>query len=272
MQSDAIHIFREKVWEYFDHAGRHDLPWRQPEPDGSFDPYKILVSEIMLQQTQAGRVIPKYNEFLRRFPDVSVLAAAQQGDVLRAWNGLGYNRRAKFLHRAATMIHDEFNGTVPRSVEQLARLPGVGRNTAGAIAAYAYNFPVVFIETNIRTVFIHEFFADAETVPDAELIPLVEGALDREHSREWYWALMDYGTHLKQAVGNLSRRSKHYVKQSAFEGSVRQLRGRVLRVLHDAELTSQELADRIDDERLEAVLESLATEGLIHRRDNRYRL
>jgi A/G-specific adenine glycosylase len=217
--------FQELVWNYYHDFGRHDLAWRQPEPDGSFDPYKIMVSELMLQQTQVQRVITKYKEFLALFPDVASLAQAQLGDVLRVWMGLGYNRRAKFLHQSATMVMADFGSVFPTDTAQLVKLPGVGINTAGAIASYAYNQPVVFVETNIRTVIIHHFFNDHTGIADKDILKLVEQTLDHEHPREWYWALMDYGSYLKQTVGNVSRQSKTYAKQSTFAGSKRQIRG-----------------------------------------------
>lgn len=250
--------FIETVWDYYHEHGR-DLPWRQPEPDGTFDPYKIMVSEVMLQQTQVARVIPKYEAFLAQFPSLQSLSAASLADVIKAWSGLGYNRRAKFLWQAAQAIGAPF----PDTREGLSALPGIGMNTAGAILAYAYNQPVVFVETNIRTVYIHHFFADRTDVHDKELLPFIEKTLDREMPREWYWALMDYGVFLKSTVGNMSQNSKHYTKQSTFQGSKRQIRGEVLRQLRDGPLEVSKLHERIPDERLTAVLQDLASEKLI---------
>lgn len=254
--------FRKVVWEYYQAQGRHDLPWRQPETDGTFDPYKILVSEIMLQQTQVGRVIPKFQEFLEKFPSFTALANAPLGEVLKSWNGLGYNRRAKFLWQAASMVMQEYDGRLPEQLDQLVKLPGVGQNTAGAILAYAYNTPVVFIETNIRTVFIHHFFSTVNEVTDKEIIALVAKTLP-DNPRGWYWALMDYGSHLKQTVGNLNQQSRQYTKQSAFHGSRRQIRGKVLRLLAEGGYTRQQLARDIPDDRLPDVLADLTKEGLI---------
>lgn len=260
--------FLEVLWDYYAKHGREGLLWRQPEPNGSFDPYKIMVSEIMLQQTQVNRVTPKYIEFLARFPNVQTLAAAELGDVLRVWQGLGYNRRAKFLWQAAQKIaeQEEF----PSKLEDLIALPGIGVNTAGAILAYAYNQPVVFIETNVRTAYIHHFFADKDGIHDKEIAELVTQTLVREHTREFYWALMDYGSYLKTAVGNLNKASKHYAKQAAFQGSKRQVRGAVLRALGVAAQTQAELAEQIADERLPRVLDELVAEGLISRQNNSY--
>lgn len=264
--------FQTIVWEYYRHQGRHDLPWRQPEADGSFDAYKIMVSEVMLQQTQVSRVIPKYQDFIKQFPDVKHLAAAEQGEVLRVWSGLGYNRRAKFLHLAAKEIDTHYGGMVPATADELVQLPGIGPNTAGAILAYAFNRPVTFIETNIRSVFIHHFFEQQASVTDRAILELVQQTLDVQRPREWYWALMDYGVYLKQSVRNPSTRSRHYAKQSRFQGSRRQLRGQILRLLSDRSYTQSALTNTINDERLPTVLGELLNEHLIQQQGTRYYL
>lgn len=263
--------FQETVWNYYHRNGR-DLPWRRGGKDGSFDPYKILVSEIMLQQTQAQRVIPKFLAFVEEFPTVQSLAASPLANVLTLWNGLGYNRRAKYLWQAAHEIVTVHKSKMPSDVMKLITLPGVGANTAGAIIAYSYNKPVVFIETNIRTVFIYHFFEGQEAVPDTAILPLVKQSLDHENPREWYWALMDYGSYLKQTKGNHGRYSKHHVKQSRFEGSRREIRGLVVKALTKQPLTKAQLARDIVDSRLEGVLQDLVSEGLIQRYKNNYRL
>jgi A/G-specific adenine glycosylase len=262
--------FQNTVWAYYLSQGRHDLPWRLSEAGGSFDAYKIMVSEVMLQQTQVSRVIPKYHDFIEKFPDVRHLKVAPQGEVLRAWSGLGYNRRAKFLHLAATEIVNHYDGVMPSTSRELIQLPGIGANTAGAIVAYAFNQPAVFIETNIRSVFIHHFFAGQATVADTAIVELVQQTLDQDQPREWYWALMDYGAYLKQTVPNPNTRSKHYSKQSQFQGSWRQLRGQVLRLLSDHAYSKTLLSNTIDDERLPLVLRELLDENLIQRQGNRY--
>jgi A/G-specific adenine glycosylase len=261
--------FRRQVRAYYRLHGRHDLPWRQPEPDGSFDPYKILVSEAMLQQTQVGRVIPKFNSFIKQFPDAATLARASLGDVLRAWNGLGYNRRAKFLHEAAQQIVDQYGEGFPANSQELVKLPGVGPNTAGAILAYAFNRPAVFVETNIRTAYIHHFFAGQTAVEDRVVLAALTRTLPKSGIRVWYWALMDYGTFLKQAVGNLNRASRSYAKQTKFAGSKRQIRGQVIRLLSERPYSSKELQIAIDDERLAVVLAGLTDEGLIRKAGQR---
>ena len=261
--------FIETVWDYYAHHGRHDLPWRIPEADGSFNPYKIVVSELMLQQTQVARAIPKYAAFLTRFPSARALAEAELGDVLRAWQGLGYNRRAKFLWQAAQRVVEW--GAFPHTVADLMRLPGVGANTAGAIAAYVFNQPAVFVETNIRSVYMYHFTRDDHIVSDDFIRDAVARTLDSEHPREFYWALMDYGTYLKTKVRN-NQQSKHYVKQSAFHGSKRQVRGQVLRLLSAQAYTSKQLAAAISDERLLLVLTELKQEGLIMQKKRTYHL
>lgn len=262
--------FKELIKRFYREKGR-DLPWRHPDSSG-FDPYKILVSEIMLQQTQVSRVIDKYHTFLEIFPTVATLGTADLGDVLRVWNGLGYNRRAKYLWQAAGMVSGDFQGVFPTDVSELTKLPGVGTNTAGAICVYAYNQPELFIETNVRTVYIHHFFEDAAVVADAEITPLLAATLDRTNPREFYWGLMDYGSHLKKEVGNATRRSKHFTIQSTFEGSRRQIRGAVLRYLKERACTSNQLHQYISDQRLDSVLDDLVHEGLVIKTGRTYRL
>lgn len=272
MDRAVISSFQKTVLAYYDQSGRHDLPWRLPEADGSFDPYKIVVSELMLQQTQVGRVIPKFAAFIAAYPTVRSLARAPLGDVLTLWSGLGYNRRAKFLWQTAGEVVGRFGGVFPQTAAQLVTLPGIGANTAGAIVAYAYNQSVVFIETNVRTVFIHHFFADKSGVADAELTPFIAASIPDGMARTWYWALMDYGTYVKQTVGNVSRASRSYTKQSAFHGSRRQIRGMVLRLLTSGPHPYAALEKAIADERLTGVLEDLSREGLLEKNDDVYQL
>lgn len=262
--------FLETLWDYYAKSGRTELPWRLPGADGTFDPYKIMVSELMLQQTQVARVVPKYEAFLLRFPTVTALAESDLADVLRIWQGLGYNRRAKFLWQAVRSIQEL--GSFPSTLEMLVKLPGVGVNTAGAIMAYAHNKPVIFIETNVRTVYIHHFFQDRIDVADKEIGRLVDQTLDRTNPREFYWALMDYGSYLKSSVGNLNKASKHYTKQSKFHGSRRQIRGKIIRLLGERPHTMLELDTAMADERQPAVLRELLAEGMIRQTDGTYHL
>ncbi len=259
--------FVERVRAHHETSGRDALPWRQ-----TTDPYRILVSEVMLQQTQVSRVVPKYESFIDAFPTVGALAEAPIERLLAVWQGLGYNRRALALKHAAGVIVTEHDGEVPRTLEELTALPGIGHATAAQILAFAFDIGVPFIETNIRAVYLHEFFQGAEDVPDAAIMPLVAATMDHEHPREWFWALLDYGTHLKSRLPNPSRRSRHHVRQGRFEGSNRQLRGRLL-----AELTARAgmgaigavgVADLaattgFEPERVSIALEALQSEGFV---------
>ena len=250
--------FQELVWDQARLLFR-EMPWRQDTR-----PYYVLVSEIMLQQTQVDRVVPKFTAFIEAFPDISVLAKAPLAEVLRLWTGLGYNRRAKFLHEAAKMITNEYNGRFPETVETLMTLPGVGVNTAGAIMAYSFNLPVIFIETNVRTVYFHHFFSDNELVSDKELREVVTRTTDTEHPREWYWAIMDYGSYLKrQGVGRIDK-SKHYKKQSALKGSVREVRGLIIKALAVGDMTEPVLRALMpEDDRFDGALTGLLRDGLV---------
>ncbi len=236
-----------------------DMPWRRDTR-----PYYVLVSELMLQQTQVARVIPKFEVFMAQFPDIAALATAPLADVLRLWTGLGYNRRAKYLHQAARQLMAEHKGEMPADYELLKKLPGIGPGTAGAIMAYAFNQPVIFIETNVRTVYFHYFFEPDTKVSDGELVPLIEATIDTEHPREFYWALMDYGTWLKQNVKKNTSQSVHYKKQSKFKGSTREVRGQIVRVLGEGDMTLEDLQRNISfDERFRPALEGLLGDGLI---------
>jgi A/G-specific adenine glycosylase len=216
----------------------------------------------MLQQTQVPRVVPKFSEFIERFPDASALAAAPLSDVLAAWSGLGYNRRAKFLWQAAGAI--VARGGFPDTIEDLVTLPGIGPNTAGAILVYAFNKPALFIETNIRSVILHHFFAKRDdTVRDSEIATILEQMTPARSPRTWHWALMDYGTHLKATHGGQLHKVHGYKKQSAFQGSRRQIRGRVLKLLLEGKHSTEELEALIADTRLPDVLTALKNESLI---------
>lgn len=245
-----------------------DMPWRRDTR-----PYYVLVSELMLQQTQVPRVIPKFEAFIAEFPDIEALAKASLADVLRQWSGLGYNRRAKYLYEAAKQVLAEYGGEMPNDYEQLKKLPGIGPGTAGAIRAYAFNQPVVFIETNVRTVYFHCFFEPSEKVSDAQLMPLVAATIDRGNPREFYWALMDYGTWLKQHARPSTSQSLHYKKQSKFKGSVREVRGQIVRVLGEGGVPLVELKTRVTiDERFTPALEGLLSDGLIVKTNNIFHL
>jgi len=267
LTSAQIRAFRKKVYAYYDREGR-DLPWRK-----NLNTYRVLVSEVMLQQTQVVRVIEKYREFLAAFPDFSALARAPLAKLLQVWQGMGYNRRALALRALAQKVVDDHRGKLPSEPERLLALPGIGKYTAGAVAAFAFNKPVVFMDTNIRRVFIHEFLLDRDGIHDDELAPLVLQALDAGNPRKWYNALMDYGTMLKREQINPNQRSVHYTRQSPFENSNRQVRGRIVKVLvKESPLSEARIVKRtgVDAERVKKNLVQLEKEGFIKRKGKTY--
>ncbi len=226
LSSHDIRLFRKTVGKYYREYGR-DLPWRRTR-----NPYRILISEFMLQQTQVERVIPKYRAFSKQFPNFGALDRASLAEVLMAWQGLGYNRRALMLKKSAARVVRDYQGKLPADPKLLDELPGIGKGTAGAIAAFAFQVPASFIETNIRRVFLFFFFRNEKDVPDADILDLISQTLDAKNPAEWYYALMDYGAMLgRREKENPNRRSRHYTKQSRFEGSDRQLRGKILRMV-----------------------------------------
>jgi len=256
------------VWDHSKAHGRHALPWR-----ATTDPYKVLVSEIMLQQTQVERVIPYYQAWLKRFPNVSSLAQAPLSDVLRLWQGLGYNRRAKNLHAAAKAIAK--GGAFPKTVSELEALPGIGPYTAKAVAAFAYNQDVTFVETNIRTVITHHFFPQKKIVEDREIEAVLSKALPKGKSREWYGALMDYGSHLKRSGIKLNAKAKGYTKQSRFEGSARQARGMILKALVKGGRSGEFLVDLLGTKRrmqMKSQIAILTKEGMVELSKGKFRL
>ena len=262
-----VRAFQKEIYQYYDTQGR-DLPWRSKPT-----PYRVLVSEIMLQQTQVERVLEKYKEFLAAFPDFKALASAPLPKLLRIWQGMGYNRRALALKALAQTVVSEHDGRLPKDPEKLITLPGIGPYTAGAIAAFAFNLPVVFMDTNIRRVYIHAFFQDRENIHDDELTPLVERTMDTADPRKWYNALMDYGTMLKQKHVNPNRKSAHYTRQSPFENSNRQVRGKILKVLVAGPgLSAPQIVKmtNMDPERVKANLAKLTEEGFIKKKGIKY--
>jgi A/G-specific adenine glycosylase len=260
LSSAEVRRFQKEVYDHYK-LHRRKLPWRE-----THDPYKILLSELMLQQTQVKRVIEKYEQFLRRFPDIVSVANAPLRAILEQWQGLGYNRRSLALKELAAIVVDRYGGRIPSAIEALKALPGVGGATAGAVCAFAFNRPSVFIETNIRSVFIHRFFRNRRTVTDREILPLIAQTLDEKKPREWYYALMDYGVALKEQHTNPSRRSAHYTRQSPFEGSLRQVRGKIIKtVVAQPGISEAALIRAIgrDTKVVRQALEQLRQEGFI---------
>jgi|JI10StandDraft_1071094.scaffolds.fasta_scaffold141461_2 A/G-specific adenine glycosylase len=264
-----IKKFQDVVWNYYHTSGRDGLPWRK-----SINAYRVWVSEIMLQQTQVDRVVGFFDAWIKIFPTVKDLAQASQIDVLKQWKGLGYNSRAIRMKQAAQLIIEKYKGKFPTDYNELQKLPGIGPYTAGAICAFVSNQPIVLIETNIRRVFIHHFFNDTPDVHDDEVLELVKKTMDTENPREWYWALMDYGSFLGRTLNikgkkyNPNVQSKHYTKQSKFEGSDREIRSNILRVLleNNSSIQKNKLAKEIkkfsnDSERIEKILNKMKKDG-----------
>lgn len=263
----SVRSFRNIIYRHY-HENPRKLAWRM-----TANPYRILVSEIMLQQTQVERVSGKYGEFIKTFPSFKSLARASLRDILEVWQGMGYNRRAVALKKIAETVVSDFRGKLPSSEHELIELPGIGRYTASAILAFAFNKPTVFIETNIRRVFIHFFFQERALVRDSEILPLVEKTLDRSNPREWYYALMDFGVMLKTKTENPNKRSAHYRKQSPFQGSNRQVRGMILSLLlRKPEITESEIVRELksDPERTKENLTALQNEGFVGRKGKRF--
>lgn len=261
MTSDKTSNFQKKVLMFYEQHGRQ-FPWRM-----TWDPYYILVSEFMLQQTQTDRVVPYYDQFLLAFPTVQDCANAPLSEVLIAWQGLGYNRRAQYLHQTTKELVKKYHGEIPFDIALLTELPGIGAYTAAAICTFACNKSLVFIETNIRTVFINEFFFDRlDKIHDNEILPLIKETLPTHNFRLWYYALMDYGVFLKKNGQNTATQSAHYNRQSKFEGSFRQLRGKIIKILTKNHVISRQNLEVLlekKDERIDAVLESLVADGLV---------
>lgn len=258
---DQLEDFRNDIWDFY-RANKRNFLWRT-----NHDPYSVVVSEIMLQQTQTGRVEKKFVEFITNFPNFKALAQAERVDVLATWVGLGYNRRGVALHEIAKKVITEYGGTLPDQVETLQTFKGLGHATASSIVAFAFNKPTVFIETNIRAVFLHSFFYKETEVPDKLLMPLIEATVDKANPREWYYALMDYGVFLKKQFKNPSRKSKHHTTQSRFEGSNRQIRGAIIKLLTQKKAVSKKaLLQHIAFEpaRVEQQCAKLIKEGLVH--------
>ena len=265
----SVQEFQSMMLDFYHKEGR-TFPWRETR-----DPYAILVSELMLQQTQTERVVPKYLNWLETFPTAADLAAAPFPQVLAAWSGLGYNRRAGYLQSACRQVVEEWGGAFPRTAGELETLPGVGPYTARAVATFAFGQPEVFIETNIRSVYLFFFFSDQEKVSDSQLMPLIQATVYHQDPRRWYYALMDYGARLKKSTANPNRQSRHYSRQSRFEGSLRQARGAIVRSLSrggNTPLSLEEMArlEGLPLERIQAAAERLVAEGMVCRRGDLY--
>lgn len=260
MDQQKLKMFVRDIWKYYA-QNKRNFPWRETK-----DPYAILVSEIMLQQTQTKRVLEKYKEFLKCFPTIQSLHKASLRKILNVWQGLGYNRRALALKKIGDIVFKKYKGKIPNNPSMLVALPGIGEATAGAICAFAFNIPTVFIETNIRRVYIHFFFKGPKKVNDEEIKKLLRATIDKKKPREWYYALMDFGSMLGHTQQNPNRKSAMYKVQSVFEGSDRQLRAKIIRFLLSHKTGNQENFSRIFSskiDRIEKILTGLEKDGLI---------
>jgi A/G-specific adenine glycosylase len=259
LTSTTILLFQKIIRGNYINRGRI-LPWRQ-----TINPYHILVSEIMLQQTPVSRVLKKYDDFITIFPDFAALASAPLQVVLQSWQGLGYNRRAIALKHIAQEVQSNYGGHLPSCPKTLQKLPGIGQYSASAISALAFNQPTVFIETNIRAVYIYFFFVNKNGITDREIRRIVDATLDRDNPREWYYALFDYGAMLKKEE-KLTERSAHYQQQAAFKGSNRELRGQILRLLLEhSPISLSELVDELEGNSMQVKnsLSALQKEGFL---------
>lgn len=270
---DQIEQFKKIIYDFYA-LNRREFSWRQ-----DITAYKVVVSEVMLQQTQTSRVIEKFQQWIEKFPDFQSLAQASNHDVLTAWQGLGYNRRGLSLAKIAQIVMQEHQGILPSDPHVLQTLPSIGSNTAGSISAFAFNKPTVFIETNIRTVYTHIFFQGQTEISDKQLLPIIEQSVDRDNPREWYYALMDYGVHLKQKLPRINAASKHYTKQSKFEGSKRQVRGMIIKILTACKSTTWDelidvltfhLPENLHNKNL--IIQNLIDEKIIHLKHDRLSL
>ena len=265
------------MYEYYDEHGRNELAWRR-----HISPYRIVVAEIMLQQTQVSRVEEYFRQWMRDYPSWKALSQAPLKSVLMSWQGLGYNRRGKYLQDIAKIVTGQYHGRLPSDRNELEALPGIGHYTAGSIRAFAFNMPDVFMETNIRTVLFHHFYSGSKKnikqIDDGELLELLEKCIEsderaKNNPRELYWALMDYGSHLKKTVGNLNTKSKTYAKQSRFDGSRRQLRAQILRyVLHHGPINKKKIIEQSgrDQDLVIELLGELTKEESISRKGHSY--
>ena len=257
----VIELFQKLIYDYYRNH-RRKFPFRE-----KITPYNVLISEIMLQQTQTGRVSEKFIKFIEKFPDFLSLSLASLEEVLIEWKGLGYNRRAIALKRIAETIIKDFNGELPDSLETLKSFPQIGHNTASSILTFAFNKPMAFIETNIRRVYIYFYFSNKSKVNDKDIMTIVKKTIDNNNPREWYYALMDYGVMLKKVHPELNKKSAHYRKQTPFDGSTRQVRGELLKLLikeRTMKITKIQEQSKINDmKRIKNILEQLKKEGFI---------
>jgi len=252
MDKKRIREFRKMIFTWWK-THRRDLPWRR-----THDPYKILVSEVMLQQTTVRRVLLKYKEFLLKFPDIRSLQKAPVADVLRAWSGMGYNRRALYLKKAAAL------GNIPKTEKELLKLPGVGKYTARAILIFAFKKDTAAVDTNIRQIITHFFFKDT---PQKEKIiqEVADQLVPVGKSWEWHQALMDFG-----AIALKSRaKSRDPSKKSIpFKKTNRYFRGRIIDILRGGSIEETNILKNFSV----GTLRGLIKDGLVERKNGKIQL
>jgi len=264
-----ITTFREMIFRWWK-KNRRDLPWRHTR-----DPYKIAVSEIMLQQTQVPRVIPKYLEFIGEYPTVFDLAKASSASVLRIWKGMGYNRRALYLRDIAKIVVKNYQGKMPKDEKLLAKLPGMGTYTARAILVFAYGQEVCCVDTNIRKIITHFFFDDLPQKPET-IQSVADELIPKGKSWDWHQALMDYGTlempNVKYQMVNNRKKSVPFRQTNRF------YRGRIIDMLRERKYPEMKLINRIHDQygkqeyEIQSIINSLVKDGLVKRRKDTIQL
>lgn len=269
--------FQKHVWDWYT-KNRRSLPWRPPRLSSSQTwcrnhAYEIFISEIMLQQTQVDRVIPFFEKFITELPDWEALATCPQPKLLKLWKGLGYNRRALNTKRAAQYILAHHDGILPKDLKELQKIPNVGVYTSAALMNFVHRTPTPLIETNVRTVFFHHFYPNQENISDEKIMKKVSATLHTENPREWMYALMDYGSHLRSEGVRITSKSKHYTKQKSFKGSKREIRGKILEILLDEpvlspEILEQKITDEIKDNENNPmhIIEDMIEEGFLEKK------
>lgn len=263
----GVTFFQSQILHWYKKNKRDDLPWRYTN-NRHVSAYEILISEIMLQQTQVSRVLDKFPKFLHAFPTINHLAEAPLKNVLKEWQGMGYNRRALYLQQCAQKIIMEFDGHIPSDAVLLKTLPGIGPYTAGAVSCFAFNTQSIFLDTNIRKFFIYHFFTRAcnagKKISDAEILPIAERLFYKKNPRIWNYALMDYGALVLSGKPELLSTAKNYHKQSPFLGSNRFFRSQIVQYLLKHKQASFDELQQTSPRDISLILTSLSKEGLIH--------
>lgn len=264
MTQKDITKFQKTVLDFYAEHKR-DLPWR-PHKKRTVIPYEIMVSEYMLQQTQVDRVVPKFLLFIKKFPTMQKLADSKDKELISAWSGLGYNRRAFYLRSTCQLLIKDYKGVISKDPKILKTFPGIGEYMSSILPVFIYNQRNILIETNIRSVYLHYFFKGKDSVTDKEILTLIEETLPYGNLRDWYYALMDYGTYLKKEKKMKNTQSTHYTKQKPFKGSLRFVRGTLLKKLLIKKIEKSSVYDIFPDytsAQIEKVCLDLLQEGLI---------